>query len=329
MIHTNIPLKDKYINLFTDFGFKRLFGEEPNKDLLISFLNTLLPAEHQIHDLSYSNTERQGYNAFDRKAMFDLHCKSANGERFVIELQKVKYNYFKDRSIYYTSFPIQDQAHRGDWNYSLSPVYCIGILDFVFTDLNSLKRQDVVHYVQLKNQPNEGFYDKLTFIYLTLPNFNKKESELTSLQDKWFYLFRYLDKFEDRPTLFYEHIFDHVFEVTELIQLSQEEFTHYVSGLKYYWDMNGFIEAALYEGMETGEKRGLMQGREEGIVQGKAEGREESREVGIVQGKAEGKHEEAWAIAEKLLPLLDDAAISESTGLTIDRINVLRTQHSL
>lgn len=99
-----------YLNPLTDFGFKKLFGEEPHKDLLISFLNTLLPEHHQIADLHYSKNEYQGITPTDRKAIFDLHCMSERGERFIVELQKVKQLYFKDRSVYYSSFAIQEQA---------------------------------------------------------------------------------------------------------------------------------------------------------------------------------------------------------------------------
>lgn len=115
-----------YISPLTDFGFKKLFGEEPNKDLLVSFLNTLLPERHQIQELQYSKNEYVGVSPLDRKAIFDLNCVSPSGERFVIELQKVKQAYFKDRSLYYSSFAIQEQAKRGDWDYRLSPVYTIG-----------------------------------------------------------------------------------------------------------------------------------------------------------------------------------------------------------
>ena len=107
-------MQDKYLNPFTDFGFKKLFGEEPNKDLLISFLNSFLPERHNIHDLQYTKHEYQGYTALDRKAIFDLNCVSSSGERFIVELQKAKQNYFKDRSLYYATFPIQEQAQRGD-----------------------------------------------------------------------------------------------------------------------------------------------------------------------------------------------------------------------
>lgn len=129
-----MALQDKYINPFTDYGFKRLFGTEMNKDLLIDFLNQVLPERHHIQDLSYTSTEQLGATEIDRKAIFDLYCTSPQGERFIVEIQKAKQNFFKDRSVYYSTFPIQEQAKKGDWDYQLAAVYTIGILDFVFDD---------------------------------------------------------------------------------------------------------------------------------------------------------------------------------------------------
>jgi predicted transposase/invertase (TIGR01784 family) len=107
MHNTTHPI---YINPFTDFGFKKIFGEEPNKDLLIDFLNTLLPPEHQIVTLEYKKNEQLGINAVERKAVFDLFCENQNGEQFIVELQKEKQKYFKDRTVFYSTFPIRDQA---------------------------------------------------------------------------------------------------------------------------------------------------------------------------------------------------------------------------
>ncbi len=98
-------LKDKYIDPLTGFGFKKLFGSELNKDLLIDFLNQLLPERHRIADLSYSKNEHLPANELDRKAIFDLYCQAESGERFIVEMQKAKQNFFKDRSVYYASFP--------------------------------------------------------------------------------------------------------------------------------------------------------------------------------------------------------------------------------
>ncbi|MEO0340684.1 MAG: Rpn family recombination-promoting nuclease/putative transposase, partial [Bacteroidota bacterium] len=118
---------EKFINPLTDFGFKKLFGSEPNKDLLIDFLNELLPKKHQIADLSYAQNEHQGQRIIDRTAIFDIYCIGENGERFIVEVQKAKQNYFKDRSVYYASFPIQEQGQKGDWNYELAPKQIPGL----------------------------------------------------------------------------------------------------------------------------------------------------------------------------------------------------------
>jgi predicted transposase/invertase (TIGR01784 family) len=125
--------RERYINPFTDFGFKRLFGEEPNKDLLLDFLNEILK-NHQgkIVDLTYLKTEKLGISEQERRAIFDLYCENEKGEKFIVEMQKSKQNFFKDRSVYYSTFPIQEQAQKSDWNYELKAVYTIGILDFVF-----------------------------------------------------------------------------------------------------------------------------------------------------------------------------------------------------
>ena len=129
-----MPLQDKYINPFTDYGFKKLFGSEPNKDILIDFLNQVLPEKHHLNDLTYAKSEQLGLTEDDRSAVFDLYCIGKNGEHFIVEMQKAKQNYFKDRSVFYTSFPIQNQAQKGEWNFQLAAVYLIGILDFTFTE---------------------------------------------------------------------------------------------------------------------------------------------------------------------------------------------------
>lgn len=162
-----MTLKDKYINPLTDFGFKKLFGVEPNKELLIDFLNQLLPSIHQIKNLTYTKNEHLGSSEYERKAIFDLYCESESGEKFIVEVQKAKQNFFKDRSVYYSTFPIQEQAKKGDWNFKLAAVYTIGILDFIFDEHKT--QNELLHTVKLKDQNDNVFYNKLTYIYIELP----------------------------------------------------------------------------------------------------------------------------------------------------------------
>jgi predicted transposase/invertase (TIGR01784 family) len=261
-------MQDKFVNLFTDFGFKKLFGEEPNKDLLISFLNTLLPEKHHIQDLQFTKNEYQGSSALDRKAIFDLSCTSSTGERFIVELQKAKQNYFKDRSVYYATFPIQEQAQRGDWDYKLAAVYTVGILDFVFDEDRREDDHEVVHFIQLKNQNGHVFYDKLTFIYLTLPHFQKARGELRTLQDKWFYIFRHLHELQEVPPELQEAIFLKLFAVANIAKFSSIERQVYEDSLKYYRDLKNVTDTAEQAGHEKGREEGREEGLKQGIEQG-------------------------------------------------------------
>ncbi len=241
-------LQDKYINPLTDFGFKKLFGSEPNKVLLIDFLNQILPDKHKIKDLNYSRNEQMGLNELDRKAIFDLYCIGESGERFIVEIQKAKQNYFKDRSIYYASFPIQEQAQKGDWDYKLEPVYTVGILDFIFDDHRS--EDELLHLIELKNQQCEVFYDKLKFIYIELPKFKKKEEELETQFDKWLYVFRHLSQLQDRPQKLQDKIFEKLFEAAEIAKFTPEEREAYEESLKYYRDIKNIVDTSKAEGRE-------------------------------------------------------------------------------
>jgi len=264
-----MSLQDTYINPFTDFGFKKLFGEEPNKALLISFLNALLPEHHQIEDLQYTRNEQQGASQLDRRAIFDLSCTSPSGERFIVELQKAKQNYFKDRSVYYATFPVQEQAKRGDWDFKLSAVYTVGILDFVFDEDRKEGNHEVLHTVQLKNQHGDVFYDKLTFIYLTLPNFTKQIDELKTMQDKWFYAFKHLHELDHIPAVLQERVFKHLFKAAKIAQFKPKEREAYENSLKYYRDLKNVTDTARGEGFEEGKEEGREEGLEQGIEKGK------------------------------------------------------------
>jgi predicted transposase/invertase (TIGR01784 family) len=248
----------KYINPFTDYGFKKLFGEESSKPDLIRFLNSILPDYHQVTSLEYGKNEYQGLNEFDRKAIVDLNCKTSNDETIIIELQKAKQNYFKDRSVYYSTFPIAEQAQKGEWNYQLKAVYMIGILDFTFNEDKHDKT--VVHIVQLKDQNNRLFYPKLAFIYLTLPNFTKNEYELETNQDKWLYLFNNLPKLDHMPIVYeQDKNFSQIFEKAQLAKFNERDLKNYQTSLKEYLDMYNVLESAKQEGKTEGEKKAKIE----------------------------------------------------------------------
>jgi predicted transposase/invertase (TIGR01784 family) len=247
-------MKAKYLNPFTDFGFKKIFGEEASKPLLIDFLNSLLPQSDKIVDLTFKNNEQLGQTDIDRKAIYDIYCENEKGEKFIVELQKAKQNYFKERTIYYSTFPIREQAEKGEWNYNLKAVYCIGILDFTFDDYEvEPEKSEVVHTIKLKNQNGKTFYEKLTYIYLEMPNFKLAESQLKTRLDKWLYFIKYLEDFQTIPKIFSDEVFSQAFEKAELAKFGQLELANYENSLKIYRDLKGVIDTAYDEGKLEGK----------------------------------------------------------------------------
>lgn len=230
----NRDFKDRYVNPYTDFGFKKLFGSEINKDLLISFINSLLKGREEIKDLTYLNTEHLGTGEMKRKAVFDVYCENEKGEKILVEMQRGEQQFFKDRSLYYATFPIREQGQKGEWNYRLKSVYVIGILNFTFDQRDD---QYFHHEVQLMDKrTKEVFYDKLTFIYLEMPKFNKQEEELNGMFEKWLFVLRNLSRLMERPRALQERIFTKLFEAAEIAQFTQQEFQAYEESLKIYRD---------------------------------------------------------------------------------------------
>jgi predicted transposase/invertase (TIGR01784 family) len=284
-------MKAKYINPYTDFGFKKIFGEEASKPLLIDFLNSLLPKEHHIARLTFKNTEQLGQTDLDRKAIYDIYCENEKGEKFIVELQKAKQNFFKERTVYYSTFPIREQAEKGEWNYNLKAVYCIGILDFTFDDYETeAERKEFLHTIKLKNQNGEVFYDKLTYVYLEMPNFVKTEKQLKTRLDQWLYFIKNLEDFQRMPSIFKDKVFKKAFEKAEFAKLGAAELNAYEMNLKTYRDYKNTVDTAFDEG----KMEGILEGKIEGKIETKLEMVPLLRELGLTDEK----------IAERLgLPL--------------------------
>ena len=259
-------IRDRYINPYTDFGFKKLFGSAINKELLISFLNALLEGKEEIKDVTYLNVEQLGCQEMDRKAVFDVYCQNKKGERFLVEMQKGEQEFFKDRSLYYTTFPIREQAKRGQWDYELKAVYTIGILNFCFDESEPGRYRHDVKLVDTGS--GKVFYDKLTFIYLEMPKFNKREDELKTLFDKWLFVLRNLASLLDRPIALQERVFTRLFETAEIAKFSPKELYDYEESLKNFRDWYSVISTATKKGRREGLKEGLKEGRKEGLKEG-------------------------------------------------------------
>ena len=317
----------RYINFYTDFAFKKFFGTEANKEFLISFLNALLEleGEKEIADLTYLNTEQLGFSNNERRAVYDVYCTTKEGERFIVEMQKAKQENFRDRALYYSSFAIQDQGQKGTknntvyWDYKLSPVYVIGILDFVMDD-SPEKVDHLITKVQLMDDTYEVFNKNLNFIFIEMPKFRKEESELETFMDKWLYAIKNLGKLDDKPTALTEAIFKRFFEVAEIAAFSKTERYDYEENLKNCNDWFSVMNTAKKDGLEEGEAIGIEKGRAEGRVEGEAIGIEKGRAEGRAEGEVIGVLKTAKKMKEEGL---DVNVISKLTNLSVDEIEKL------
>ena len=247
-------LKDKYIDPFTDFGFKKLFGEECNKDLLLDFLNELLhKREGKIVSLSYLKNERLGISEASRKAVFDIHCENEKGEKFIVELQKTKQEYFKDRALYYSTFPISEQAIPGEWNFQLKAVYTIAILNFVFEEDKNDPHKYRYDVMLSDIDTYKIFYDKLMFIYLEMPKFTKEAEELETHFEKWMYILKNLKRLDSIPDKLREKIFEKIFAAAEIAKLTPEEYKSYIDSLNSYRDLKNSLDYAEVKGKIEGK----------------------------------------------------------------------------
>ncbi len=250
-------MKAKYVNPFTDFGFKKIFGEEASKPMLIDFLANLIP-EANIVDLTFKDKDHLGKTDADRKAIYDIYCENNAGEKIIVELQKAKQNYFKDRTVYYATFPIQEQAEKGEWNYKLQFVYCIGILDFKFEENIKSGDGEVIHTVQLKDQNNKLFYEKLKFVYLEMPHFVKEIHSLETRLDKWLYFIKHLEDFQTIPDIFKDEVFIQAFEKAEIAKYNEEERYDYEQSLKVFRDNKNTFDYAKESSYSEGDINGRM-----------------------------------------------------------------------
>ena len=282
--------EERYISLLTDFGFKRIFGTDPNKDLLIDFLNSLFDGEQVVKDVTYLNSEHVGDVHSERKAIFDVYCENEKGEKFIVEMQNASQQYFKDRSLYYATFPIREQAQKGGiWNYELKHVYVVALLNYDMTE-PSFAKDTINHDIGLLDkQTHKVFNDKLTFKYVEISKFDKSIEELKSNYDKWIYVLQNLSRLDRQPTYLQTAVFTRLFKQAEIAGFTRTELREYEDSLKAFRDMKNSLDNA--------------------------------EEKGIAKGIVKGKKDKAVEIAKKLLEMdMPIDAIMKATGLSMDEI---------
>ena len=299
----------EFINPFTDFGFKRIFGQEINKELTIDFLNLLLDGERHIADLTIHNPEIQPETEEERLVVFDLYCESDDGTQFIVEMQTARQSFFLSRSLYYQSRAIIAQGEKGkNWCYHLQPVYGIFFMDFTMPESTGL-RTDVA---LMDMKTHKVFNPQLRQIYLEMPRFTKEADECENDFERWLYLIKNMRILKRMPFKAKRAVWDKLLEVADVASLSQKEHEAYQRALMNYWDYHNAMEAA----QEDGHKAGWTKGHKVGL--------EEGHKAGLEEGLKEGELKKQIEIARKLKAMgLLVSAIQESTGLSESEIQQL------
>lgn len=293
----------KFINPFTDWGFKHIFGREASKDVLIEFLNDLLQGERVITDVQFMNSERLPEHFEYRKVIYDIYCQTDTGEHIIVEMQNRRQDHFKERGLYYLSKAIANQGVKGNWDFKLDAVYGVFFANFYLDGKEKGKFRTDVALTDMET--GELFCDKLRQIYIELPRFTKEENECESLFDCWIYVLKNMEILERMPFKARKAVFDRLEQIASKANMSVEERKQYETEWKIYNDYFNTIDSSKREG------------REEGLAQGLAEGRVQGREEGLQEGLRDGVIKVARSMKQAGMDMQTIASLS---GLPLDEI---------
>ena len=304
----------KFINPFTDVGFKKIFGQEMTKDLLIDFLNDLLVDEKHIIDITFLDKEILPEYMGDRGVIYDIYCITESGEQFIVEMQNKQHVHFRERALYYLSKTVARQGEKGaEWKFDLKAVYGVFFMNFRLDNLPHKLRTDVV---LTDRDTHEQFSDKLRFIFIELPAFSKEEQECETDFERWIYVLKNMETLKRLPFKARKSVFEKLEQIVDIASLSKEDRMKYDESIKVYRDHLAVLDFAKQEGLELGMRQGMVKGIEQGMAKGIAKG--------IEQGKNEGEMNERLKNARRMKTKgypIDD--IADITGLSTEEINSL------
>lgn len=289
-----------FINPKIDFAFKKIFGSEDSKDILISFLNSLIyEARPVIQDLEIINPYLAPKIRGIKETYLDIKAKVRDGESkeestVIIEMQVLNVEGFEKRILYNAAKSYSTQLTSGQGYQLLNPVIALTITDFVmFHELDSVTSKFILKEKDfLIDYP---IYD-IELIFVELPKFQKSELELDSNIDKWLYFLNNARTLQDVPDSM-EDIpeFQKAFYIANQANLSLDELEDQEKSEIFIQDQRGAITKAIRQGLEEGLQQGLQ----------------------------EGAKQKTYEIARKMLGVVDEQTIAQMTGLSLDELRSL------
>lgn len=316
----------RFINPFTDFGFKKIFGQEVNSDLLIDFLNSLLTGERHILDIEFMDKERHGRSAGERSLIYDIYCKTDTGEYIIVEMQNRKQNKFLDRMLFYTSRSIAEQGEKGRlWDYNIKAVYGIAFMNFTDDTLSEFRTDAIIADKSTGRQMS----DKLRLIFLQLPLFKIEDPEKCSSDfERWIYVLKNMETLERMPYAAKSKVFKKLESISNLSELTPRERQKYDEAIRIMRDNYTFeleakqrLEEAIKKAQEEAMARGLKEGVEKGMEEGLEKGMQKGMQKGIEKGMEKGLKDGILQTARNMFDRgIDVDIIAACTGLSADYI---------
>ena len=315
----------RFINPFTDVGFKRILGQEFSKPLLLDFLNNLLKGERVITDLKFLDKEQPAEFREDRSLIYDIFCETDNGDRIIVEMQNREHPNFADRCLYYASQAISRQGERGtEWNYHINAVYMVAFINFHMEGLGDQFRYDIGLADMATGKPFSG---KERFIFLQLPCFKKEADECENDFERWIYVLKNMEALNRMPFAAKDSVFAKIAQIADISALSKEERMKYDEGIRKYRDTICVMDYAIESGLKKGFDKGMKQGIEQGMKQGIEQGMKQGMKQGIEQGRVEGEKQGRYEVAQKLLAMgLPIESVLQATGLSKDDVKQLMSR---
>jgi predicted transposase/invertase (TIGR01784 family) len=301
----------KFVDPKNDLAFKKIFGNEEKKEILISFLNSILDfsGDREIVDITILNPYQAPKIEELKETILDIRATDRANNQFIVEMQKNDKGDFAKRSLYYTSKAYVSQLESGKEYKKLKSVYFIGILNFtIFDGKNHISRHLILNRETLKQEIKD-----FDFTFIELPKFKKELKELISTADRWVYFIQNANKLELVPKEFEAEEFKEAFQIANSYGWNRKELEIYDYMRLKEMDARNEIETAKNKGFNKGFNRGVEQGLEQGLTQG--------LEQGLTQGLEQGEKKAKIEIAKTLLSIGDSLEkISQVTGLSVDEL---------
>ncbi|WP_353274119.1 Rpn family recombination-promoting nuclease/putative transposase [Wolbachia endosymbiont (group A) of Ennomos erosarius] len=305
----------KFLDPKNDVAFRRIFGTEKNKDILIHFLNDILgfTGKNAIQDIEFLSTIQDPDIASKKQSIVDVLCRDSSGIQYVCEMQVAKTKGFEKRAQYYAAKAYSRQADKGGQYHNLKEIIFIAIADCVlFPNKSEYKSKHTIRDEDTNEHDLKDFY----FIFIELPKFPKnKEDQLENIVEKWVYFFRYADETSEEELekiIGSDVIIKKEYEELNRFNWSEKEFIAYEQEIKRILDE----QAVLAQKLDDATEKGILIGHEKG----RAEGKEKGIQIGVEKGEKQAK----MTAAKNLLKAgVSIDIIAQTTGLTANEIKDL------